>query len=121
MSILKKNIAIILASGLGKRFGIKEPKQYLRFNNQLLLNHTIQLFLNHRKIDLILVMVNKNHRHHRDKHAGGICFAFKSIHLSKVPKIFFFREKRSSIACLVGSGLKDIFHWKAHDSIVFKS
>ena len=47
MSILKKNIAIILASGLGKRFGIKEPKQYLRFNNQLLLNHTIQLFLNH--------------------------------------------------------------------------
>ena len=62
MSILKKNIAIILASGLGKRFGIKEPKQYLRFNNQLLLNHTIQLFLNHRKIDLILVMVNKKHK-----------------------------------------------------------
>ena len=62
MSILKKNIAIILASGLGKRLGIKEPKQYLRFNNQLLLNHTIQLFLNHRKIDLILVMVNKKHK-----------------------------------------------------------
>ena len=62
MSILKKNIVIILASGMGKRFSTKEPKQYLRLNNQLLINHTIQLFLNHEKIDLILVMINKKHK-----------------------------------------------------------
>ena len=62
MELLKKNIAIILASGLGKRFDSKEPKQYLDFNRDLLINQTTQLFLNHKKIDLILVMVNKKHK-----------------------------------------------------------
>ena len=31
------------------------------------------------------------------------------------------REKISSCACLVGSGLKLIFHWKTHSPIFFKS
>ena len=31
------------------------------------------------------------------------------------------REKISSCACLVGSGLKLTFHWNAHSPIFFKS
>ena len=31
------------------------------------------------------------------------------------------REKINSCACLVGSGLKFIFHWNAHSPIFFKS
>ena len=31
------------------------------------------------------------------------------------------REKISSSACLVGSGLKLIFHWNVHSRIFFKS
>ena len=33
----------------------------------------------------------------------------------------FFLEKTTSVACLFGSGLKDIFHWYAHFSITLKS
>ena len=67
MHILKKNIAIILASGEGKRLNTKEPKQYTYLYDDLLINHTIKHFLNHKKIDLVAVVVNKKHRRYLSK------------------------------------------------------
>ena len=33
----------------------------------------------------------------------------------------FFRENTTSFACLFGSGLKRIFHWKAQSLMIFRS
>lgn len=55
-----KNIAIILASGDGKRFGSSVPKQFLVINNKTILEHTIDKFENHQDIAEIIIVTNSN-------------------------------------------------------------
>ncbi|MGL4647567.1 MAG: IspD/TarI family cytidylyltransferase [Mycoplasmoidaceae bacterium] len=53
------NIAIILASGIGKRINSNLPKQYLKINNKTILEHCVNNFLNIKEIDVILIVVTK--------------------------------------------------------------
>ena len=39
-----KNIAIILAGGSGRRMGAGLPKQFLKVNNRMVIEHTIDTF-----------------------------------------------------------------------------
>ena len=58
----KKNTALILACGESKRFKIKSPKQYIEFFDDIILNHTIKIFLKHSEINLILLVLNRKHK-----------------------------------------------------------
>ena len=52
----------------------------------------------------------------------AVCLTFALLKLSGVWNGFLIlREKITSCACLVGSGLKLIFHWVAQSLIFFKS
>ena len=58
----KGNIAIILACGQSKRLKSKSPKQYIEFFKDIILNHTIKIFLKNNEIDYILLVLNKKHK-----------------------------------------------------------
>lgn len=53
-----KNIAIILAGGKGERLGLGKPKQFLKFAGKMCLEHVIDIFYYHKKIDLIIIVIN---------------------------------------------------------------
>jgi 2-C-methyl-D-erythritol 4-phosphate cytidylyltransferase/2-C-methyl-D-erythritol 2,4-cyclodiphosphate synthase len=51
------NVALIVAAGLGKRFGGPQPKQYLEISGKPVLFHTIQAFVAHAAIDCVCVVI----------------------------------------------------------------
>ena len=63
----KKNTALILACGESKRFKIKSPKQYIEFFDDIILNHTIKIFLKNSAISHILLVLNKKHKKYFNK------------------------------------------------------
>ncbi|KIE05949.1 Bifunctional enzyme IspD/IspF [Candidatus Jidaibacter acanthamoeba] len=56
-----KNIALIVASGLGIRVNASIPKQYLKLGNTSILKLTLLKFINHPKIDAVRVVINLEH------------------------------------------------------------
>lgn len=54
----RRNIAVILAGGVGKRFGAPEPKQFLKFAGKAIIEHCIDAFEMHESIDEIVVVVH---------------------------------------------------------------
>ena len=54
-----KNIGIILAGGVGKRFGKDKPKQYVEINGKELIAYSIDAFKKSRMIDEIIVVLNE--------------------------------------------------------------
>ena len=60
----KKLAVIILASGKGKRFKDRTPKQYFKINNETILNLTIKNFLNLKFVNKILVLINDEHSYY---------------------------------------------------------
>jgi ribitol-5-phosphate 2-dehydrogenase (NADP+) / D-ribitol-5-phosphate cytidylyltransferase len=52
----RMNIAIILASGSGQRFGSVTPKQFLKLAGKTVLEHTIDAFERHPSIDEIVLV-----------------------------------------------------------------
>ena len=52
-------IAIIPAAGVGKRMGTNIPKQYLPINDQPILSLTLTAFLEHPKVDKVIVAIGK--------------------------------------------------------------
>jgi len=53
-----RNIAIILASGSGVRFGAPMPKQFLKLAGKTVLEHTLDVFERHPAIDEIVIVGN---------------------------------------------------------------
>ena len=51
-----KTIAIILASGVGARFGLGIPKQFFEIQNKTVLEYSILAFHKHRDIDEIIIV-----------------------------------------------------------------
>jgi 2-C-methyl-D-erythritol 4-phosphate cytidylyltransferase len=51
-----RNIAIILASGIGVRFRSETPKQFLKLAGKTVLEHTLDTFERHPRIDEIIVV-----------------------------------------------------------------
>lgn len=50
------NIAVILAGGIGKRFGADKPKQFVKVFDKPVLVYTIEIYQNHPEIDAIEVV-----------------------------------------------------------------
>lgn len=62
-----KNYGIILASGVGKRFGSELPKQLAKISGKTIFEHTLQIFENSNYIDYIIVVVNPLYRNFFEK------------------------------------------------------
>jgi 2-C-methyl-D-erythritol 4-phosphate cytidylyltransferase len=54
------NIAIIVAAGIGKRFGSDTPKQFLEINEKPVLVHTLERFENCAAIDEIILVLSSD-------------------------------------------------------------
>ena len=63
----KGNIAIILACGESKRLKSKFPKQYIELFEDIVLNHTIKIFLKNNQIAQILLVLNRKHKKYFNK------------------------------------------------------
>lgn len=53
-----RNIAVILAGGVGSRFGLDIPKQFAKLAGKTIIEHTIEVFQRHPLIDEICVVVH---------------------------------------------------------------
>lgn len=51
-----KNIAVILAGGVGRRLGLTIPKQFLKMAGKTVLEHTVDSFQQHEMIDEIAIV-----------------------------------------------------------------
>ena len=56
-----KNIAIILASGMGERSGLDIPKQFIRIGGKTVLEHTLETFESHKLIDSIIIVTSESY------------------------------------------------------------
>ena len=56
-----KNIALILASGIGSRCGTQIPKQFVEVNGQTILEHSFYAFENNNLIDEIIIVTNEEY------------------------------------------------------------
>ncbi len=55
---MRKNIAIILAGGIGSRLGLSTPKQFLKVAGKMVVEHTIDAFEHNSQINEIAVVSN---------------------------------------------------------------
>ena len=55
---MSKNIAIILAGGIGSRLGLSTPKQFFKVAGKTVIEHTIDAFENNSHIDEIAIVSN---------------------------------------------------------------
>ena len=53
-----KNIGIVLAGGIGRRFGGNQPKQYFKILGKEMITYSIELFRNCKTIDDFVVVLN---------------------------------------------------------------
>lgn len=64
-----KNIAIVLAGGIGSRLNAGIPKQFLKVAGLTVIEHTIAIFERHPKIDEIAVVVSDAYTHKISEYA----------------------------------------------------
>ncbi|MGB4106699.1 MAG: bifunctional 2-C-methyl-D-erythritol 4-phosphate cytidylyltransferase/2-C-methyl-D-erythritol 2,4-cyclodiphosphate synthase [Alphaproteobacteria bacterium] len=96
---------LIAAAGQGERFGGGLPKQYAPLNGKPLLRHTINIFLNHRNLASLRVIIDPAHVHLYNKAVEGLPLS---------PPIYGSKERKSSIY----NGLKEISNLKDDDIIL---
>lgn len=56
------NIALILAGGTGECFGFCRPRQYISVKGKMIINHCLQVFGTHPKINAIYVVAHEDWR-----------------------------------------------------------
>ncbi len=59
--IMSKNVAIILAGGIGERFGSEIPKQFVKLAGKPVIIHTLKIFEQHPHIHEIFLVVPKEY------------------------------------------------------------
>ncbi|MDA3053086.1 bifunctional cytidylyltransferase/SDR family oxidoreductase [Campylobacter sp. JMF_01 NE2] len=55
-----KNIAVILAGGVGSRLNLGKPKQFLKVAGRTVFEHTVEVFSKHKSIDEIFIVMHQN-------------------------------------------------------------
>ena len=107
-----RNIAVILAGGIGSRLNAGVPKQFLKIAGMSVIEQTISVFQKHSKIDEIAVVVNEAYR-------GKIESYIVKNHFTKVKKILNSGTERhfsslSAIRAYEGEGECNLIF---HDSV----
>ena len=57
-----KNIALILAGGIGERVGYEKPKQFIKIAGKTVIEHTIDIFEKNKNIDEVYIVVHPNYK-----------------------------------------------------------
>ena len=97
--------ALVLASGIGKRFSSIVPKQYMTINDMPIIRHSVMKFISHPNIDKVLVVINQKH----------IALAETSLNdLDILP--FTFGGKTRQISVL--NGLRELYQYKPKKVII---
>ena len=93
---MKKYIAVILAGGTGSRFGLNIPKQFAKLAGKTIIEHTIEVFENHKQIDEICIVIKSEWKNKIEE------FVIKNKY-SKVLKIISGGEERkdSSLSAII--------------------
>lgn len=60
---MMKNVALILASGTGERFGLNIPKQFFEINGKTVLEYTLEAFEKNENIEEIILVTNPAFRY----------------------------------------------------------
>lgn len=55
---MKRNIAVILAGGVGERLGMSTPKQFFKVAGKMVVEHTVDVFERNPRIDEIAIVSN---------------------------------------------------------------
>lgn len=55
---MKRNIAVILAGGVGSRLGMSTPKQFFKVAGKMVAEHTVDVFERNSRIDEIAIVSN---------------------------------------------------------------
>lgn len=55
---MKRNIAVILAGGMGRRLGLSTPKQFFKVAGKMVIEHTVDIFEHNARIDEIAIVSN---------------------------------------------------------------
>ena len=98
-----KNIAVILAGGVGKRMGLDKPKQFLKMAGKTVLEHTVDVFQKHPQIDEVAIVVAQEYHPLIDDYVERNCW-------SKVNKILSAGEERylSSLSAIKAYETDDV-------------
>jgi len=58
---MRRNVAVILAGGVGARMGFEIPKQLIKIAGRPILEHTVAAFQRHPAVDEIIIMMARGH------------------------------------------------------------
>lgn len=61
---MRKNVAVILAGGIGSRLGLDIPKQFYKVAGKTIIEHTTDVFQKHTLIDEIAIVVHPDYVSH---------------------------------------------------------
>ena len=109
---MKKNIAVILAGGTGSRFGLNIPKQFAKLAGKTIIEHTIEVFENHKQIDEICIVIKSEWKNKIEE------FVIKNKY-SKVLKIISGGEERkdSSLSAILSYENEKKINLIFHDAV----
>jgi 2-C-methyl-D-erythritol 4-phosphate cytidylyltransferase len=107
-----KNIAIILAGGIGSRLNVGIPKQFLKVAGLTVIEHTILAFQSHSLIDEIAIVVNGAYCHKVEEYVVKNKF-------SKVKKILLSGSERhfSSLSAIRAYECEEECNLIFHDAV----
>jgi 2-C-methyl-D-erythritol 4-phosphate cytidylyltransferase len=110
-----KTIAIILAGGVGSRFGYDGPKQFVKLAGLSVIDHTIKAFNDSPLIDEIIVVIKDGYQEH-------IWNSVRQLSFTKVAKVLNGGKERSdsSLAAINALALEnqsDDFKLLFHDAV----
>lgn len=96
----RKNIAIILAGGVGVRMGLGYPKQFSKIAGKTALEHTVNVFQMHNQIDEIIIVSERNNY-------SKITELMTAAGFNKVSKILYGGKERTDSTLSAIKSLQD--------------
>ncbi|WP_066802877.1 bifunctional cytidylyltransferase/SDR family oxidoreductase [Moraxella oblonga] len=97
---MSKQIAVILAGGVGSRMGLNYPKQFSKIAGATVFEHTVRIFQKHEQIDEIIVVAERQSYHKLENLVA-------KNHFSKVSKIVFGGTERTDSTLSALKALED--------------